>query len=171
MKKKNLIILLLIPFVITLVGVITINTTFNFIENDMIGIDWSYDEIEGIKLEDKLHKLVASPIYEQGYPPLKEEALVWSVYDSDNHEENKYAKIVNENDNWYLQPLQIGEVKVTCSNKKGNIFKTMTVIIFKEGAIVVQSKIKASQNNIDPNIYYGEYDFDKSLNKLPLNLK
>lgn len=165
MKKKNLIILLLIPFVITLVGVITINTTFNFIENDMIGIDWSYDEIEGIKLEDKLHKLVASPIYEQGYPPLKEEALVWSVYDSDNHEENKYAKIVNENDNWYLQPLQIGEVKVTCSNKKGNIFKTMTVIIFKEGAIVVQSKNKASQNNIDPNIYYGEYDFDKSLNK------
>lgn len=165
MKKKNLIILLLIPFVITLVGVITINTTFNFIENDMIGIDWSYDEIEGIKLEDKLHKLVASPIYEQGYPPLKEEALVWSVYDSDNHEENKYAKIVNENDTWYLQPLQIGEVKVTCSNKKGNIFKTMTVIIFKEGAIVVQSKIKASQNNIDPNIYYGEYDFDKSLNK------
>lgn len=165
MKKKNLIILLLIPFVITLVGVITINTTFNFIENDMIGIDWSYDEIEGIKLEDKLHKLVASPIYEQGYPPLKEEALVWSVYDSDNPEGNKYAKIVNENDNWYLQPLQIGEVKVTCSNKKGNIFKTMTVIIFKEGAIVVQSKIKASQNNIDPNIYYGEYDFDKSLNK------
>ena len=165
MKKKNLIILLLIPFVITLVGVITINTTFNFIENDMIGIDWSYDEIEGIKLEDKLHKLVASPIYEQGYPPLKEEALVWSVYDSDNHEENKYAKIVNEDDNWYLQPLQIGEVKVTCSNKKGNIFKTMTVIIFKEGAIVVQSKIKASQNNIDPNIYYGEYDFDNNLNK------
>lgn len=165
MKKKNLIILLLIPFVITLVGVITINTTFNFIENDMIGIDWSYDEIEGIKLEDKLHKLVASPIYEQGYPPLKEEALVWSVYDSDNHEENKYAKIVNENDNWYLQPLQIGEVKVTCSNKKGNIFKTMTIIIFKEGAIVVQSKIKASQNNIDPNIYYGEYDFDNNLNK------
>lgn len=165
MKKKNLIILLLIPFVITLVGVITINTTFNFIENDMIGIDWSYDEIEGIKLEDKLHKLVASPIYEQGYPPLKEEALVWSVYDSDNHEENKYAKIVNENDNWYLQLLQIGEVKVTCSNKKGNIFKTMTVIIFKEGAIVVQSKIKASQNNIDPNIYYGEYDFDNNLNK------
>lgn len=165
MKKKNLIILLLIPFVITLVGVITINTTFNFIENDMIGIDWSYDEIEGIKLEDKLHKLVASPIYEQGYPPLKEEALVWSVYDSDNHEENKYAKIVNENDNWYLQPLQIGEVKVTCSNKKGNIFKTMTVIIFKEGAIVVQSKIKSSQNNIDPNIYYGEYDFDNNLNK------
>lgn len=165
MKKKNLIILLLIPFVITLVGVITINTTFNFIENDMIGIDWSYDEIEGIKLEDKLHKLVASPIYEQGYPPLKEEALVWSVYDSDNHEENKYAKIVNENDDWYLQPLQIGEVKVTCSNKKGNIFKTMTIIIFKEGAIVVQSKIKASQNNIDPNIYYGEYDFDNNLNK------
>lgn len=165
MKKKNLIILLLIPFVITLVGVITINTTFNFIENDMIGIDWSYDEIEGIKLEDKLHKLVASPIYEQGYPPLKEEALVWSVYDSDNPEENKYAKIVNENDNWYLQPLEIGEVKVTCSNKKGNIFKTMTVIIFKEGAIVVQSKIKASQNNIDSNIYYGEYDFDDNLNK------
>ena len=64
MKKKNLIILLLIPFEITLVGVITINTTFNFIENDMIGIDWAYDEIEGIKLEDKLHKLVASPIYE-----------------------------------------------------------------------------------------------------------
>lgn len=165
MRKKNLIILLLVPFVITLVGVITINTTFNFIDNDMIGIEWSYDETEGIKLDDKLHKLVANPIYEQGYPPLKEEELVWTVYDIDNNEENKYAKIINENGSWYLQPLQIGEVKVTCSNSKGNIFKSMTVIIYKEGAIVVQSKIKTSQNNIDPNIYYGEYDFDSSYNK------
>ena len=109
MKKKNLIILLLIPFVITLVGVITINTTFNFIENDLIGIDWSYDEIEGIKLEDKPHKLVASPIYEQGYAPLKEEALVWSVYDSDNPEGNKYAKIVNENDAEILSKIKFDE--------------------------------------------------------------
>lgn len=165
MRKKNLIILLLIPFVITLLGVITVNTTFNFIDNDMIGIEWSYGETEGFKLDDKLYKLIASPIYEQGYQPTKEDKLVWSVYDIDNPDENKYAKIVNENNEWYLQTLEVGEVKVTCSNSKGNIFKTMTVIIFKDGAIIVQSKIKSSQNNIDPNIYYGEYDFDSNFNK------
>ena len=42
MKKKNLIILLLIPFLIALLGVVTLNTTFNFIDNDI----FHHDELE-----------------------------------------------------------------------------------------------------------------------------
>ena len=39
MLKKNLIILLLIPFLIALLGVITINTTFSFIDNGYVKVN------------------------------------------------------------------------------------------------------------------------------------
>ena len=48
--KRNLIILLLIPFLLTLLGIVTINTTFNYISNDIIDINWKYDDIEAFEL-------------------------------------------------------------------------------------------------------------------------
>lgn len=59
MTKKNLIILLLIPFLIALLGVVTINTTFHFIDNDIIAIQWDYDDTEAFKLQDNLYLLEA----------------------------------------------------------------------------------------------------------------
>lgn len=52
MTKKNLIILLLIPFLIALLGVVTINTTFHFIDNDIIAIQWDYDDTEAFQLTE-----------------------------------------------------------------------------------------------------------------------
>ena len=50
MKKKNLLILLLIPFIISLLGIVTVNITFDTIENDIEGISWNYSDAEKIVL-------------------------------------------------------------------------------------------------------------------------
>ena len=38
MKRRNLVILLLMPFIISLLGLTAINLTFNIFENDIIDI-------------------------------------------------------------------------------------------------------------------------------------
>ena len=68
MKKKNLIVLLLIPFLIALLGVVTINTTFNMIDNDILSIKWDYDDMEGFQLSDTLYELKATGVNQKDYP-------------------------------------------------------------------------------------------------------
>ena len=46
MGKKNLIILLMIPFIIALLSIVTANITINVIDKDILGIKWNYNEIE-----------------------------------------------------------------------------------------------------------------------------
>ena len=65
MKKKNLIILLLIPFLIALLGVVTLNTTFNFIDNDILSIEWDYEDVEAFKLSSELIPLNAKGVNEK----------------------------------------------------------------------------------------------------------
>ena len=50
MGKKNLIILLMIPFIIALLSIVTANITINFIDKDILGIVWEYDETETKKI-------------------------------------------------------------------------------------------------------------------------
>ena len=57
-----------------------------------------------------------------------------------------------------LKTLALGEVTITCHNENGNIFKSMTGVIYDKGAVLISSAVKASGNNIDPNIYYGDTD-------------
>lgn len=152
--KKNLIILLLIPFLIALLGVVTINTTHQFVDNDIVGIKWNYEDVEVFQ-KDKEYLLVAEGINEKNYPAGKGNNLVWSVND------DSFGEIVIRNSLYYFIPKQTGECIITCSNEKGNIFKSMTVMIYELGTsvIIVQDTNKSSQNNIDPQTYYGEYDF------------
>ena len=153
--KKNLIILLLIPFLIALLGVVAINTTYTIVDNDIVGIKWSYNDIEVFE-KDKEYALIAEGINEKNYPAGKGNNLVWSVNDS------SFGECVLRNSLWYFTPLKEGECVLTCSNEKGNISKRMNVIVFERGTsvIIVQDKNKSSQNNIDPLTYYGEFDFE-----------
>ena len=52
MKKKNLIILLLIPFVISFLSIVTINITFETFNSDLSSIEWNYKDIESFKITD-----------------------------------------------------------------------------------------------------------------------
>lgn len=158
MKKKNLIILLLIPFLIALLGIVTINTTFSFIDNDIIRIDWTYSDHEAFEVRDSLYQLKATGVSEKNYPAGPGNKLVWSVRNKNAEDQTEHARVVEKNGIFYLETLSPGEVVVTCANEKGNIFKYMNVILYEGGYILIKPKQIGSQNNVDANIYYGEYD-------------
>lgn len=157
MKKKNLIILLLIPFLIALLGIVTLSTTFILVENDLVGISWNYDDIEAFELREDLYELKAEGINQKNYPAGSGNNLVWTCK-NENNEEEPHATIVKRGSKYYLQTLSEGNIIVTCSTEKGNIFKTMSVVIYSGNVIIITPLIKGSQSNIDNKIYYGEYD-------------
>ena len=158
MAKKNLIILLFIPFMIAILGVVTINTTFSFVENDIIGIDWDYEDTEVFKLSSGLYPLNATGINQKNYPAGAGNNLVWSVRNQDLTDENVYAEIVVQNGQYYLKTLQPGNIVITCSNEKGNVFRSMNAIVYTNGVVVINKEQKASQRNIDQMLYHGEFD-------------
>ena len=59
------------------------------------------------------------------------------------------AVIVEKGGKFYLKALREGEVTITCSNKKGNVYRQMTGVIYKDAAILLYPKIGGSQTNID----------------------
>lgn len=169
MKKKNLIILLIIPFIISLLGIITINVSINTFYGDISSIKWNYEEVEAIKVSNVL-SLKATPVNSSNVELDAGNSLIWSVKNKDSSISEPLAEVVYENGNYSLKTNACGEVIVTCSNLKGNIFRKMTVIIYDEGAIILTPIISSSQNNIDDDIYYGQFDLDKSNNKVKASI-
>lgn len=158
MKKKNLIILLFIPFFIALLGVVTINTTFSFVDNDLLGIKWNYKDMEGFQISDTPYKLEAQGINQKNYPAGKGNGLVWSVKNKDKSDTEVHAEIVGQFPNFYLKAISKGEVIITCSNEKGNISKSMNAVIYDTGVILVNPVIKLSDSGQEAPLYYGQYD-------------
>lgn len=169
MKKKNIIILLLIPFLIAILGIVTINATYTMMDPDITAIEWEYGDVTPYKISNTLYELKASGVNKGNFKVSDGNDLVWSVTNKDANDTNEYAKIINENDKYYLQALQVGEVTVTCSNVKGNISRQMTGLIYDTGVILIKPIIESSQSNIDSKIYYGEYDWEGS-NKINANI-
>ena len=51
MKKKTLLILLIIPFIISLLTFVSIQILDNSVASDILGISWKYDENEGFQID------------------------------------------------------------------------------------------------------------------------
>lgn len=163
MKKKNLIILLLIPFIIALLGVVTVNSTFNIVKNDIISIKWDYSDMEAFQVRDSTYLLKATGLNPKNSPVSSGNDLVWSLTNKDESDTEVHAEIINKDNSYYLKALTPGEVIITCSNQKGNVFKKMTGIIYLNSVIIVKPKVSSSQNNIDNTIYYGLYDLAENI--------
>lgn len=170
MKKKNIAILLLLPFVISLLGVITVNLTFKTFENDISHIDWSYGDVEVFKIGDRKYPLSATGVNASDFPLAAGNELIWTVTNKDPSIEAPLAEIVEENGKFYLVAREEGEVVLTCSNAKGNVTRHTTAILYLNSVIVVQTKVQSSQNNIDGTIYYGEYDL-RNGQKVPASVE
>ena len=155
--KKNLIVLLLIPFIIALLGIVTINVTFNLIDNDILSIKWDYQDNEAFKINEK-YLLKAEGVSDSKYPVSAGNELIWSIKNKDSEDLDVHAEIVTEGRDVYLSTKREGEIIITCSNQTETIFKSMNALIYEHGAILINPLISGSQNNIDPTIYYGEYD-------------
>ena len=170
MKKKNLIILLMIPFIISLLGIITINASFNTFYGDITSIEWEYEDQEAFSTNVNKYMLRATGKNSNDSPLADGNQLVWRVENKDKSILDPIAKIVIENGMSYLVPLAEGEVIITCSNLKGNVSKRMTAVLYSYGAITLTPVIKGSGSNIDSTIYYGEYDLEGS-NKRPASFR
>lgn len=155
---------------IALLGVVTINTTFSFIDNDILGIEWDYKQNNSFQLSDNLYPLIAKGINEKNYPAGAGNGLVWSVRNKDITDTNVYAEIVRSGTQYYLKTLGAGEVVVTCSNEKGNVSRSMNVQIFTDGIVEINLVHQSVQTKIDETIYMGEYDL-KGDNKISATFK
>ena len=159
-SKKNLVVLLIMPFAISILSFTAINMTFNLIDNDILNIDWDYKDNESFALTNDLyaHRLKATAINDRNYPTAQ--ALVWSVYNSDVTDLDNHAEIITRGNESYLHTLSVGNVVITVSNDKGNVQKKMNAIIYNNNVIVFNTTSKGSQSNVDSKIYYGEYDIN-----------
>lgn len=172
MKKKNLIILLLIPFIISLLSIVTINATFSQFNSDISSIEWDYKDTESFKITSSKYLLSARGVTTSSNPLAPGNDLVWKVENQDKSIDYPLAEIVSEGGLYYLVPKHEGFVTITCSNQKGNVFRKMTAALYKNGFISVQPVILGSGSNIDNNIYYGEYDYQySSKTKVPAEIK
>ena len=104
MKKKNLAIILILPFLISLLGVITVNVAFKTFNHDISAIEWSYEDVEVFKLEEGAkYQLNATPVNTSKYPLAEGNELVWSI------EDETVAQIQEDNGKYYLIPKTEGE--------------------------------------------------------------
>lgn len=156
MSKKSLAILLLLPFIISILFFVTSSFLFTKIQGDITNISWKYKNEEAFSLNDKI-KLEATPILANEEEDVNA-TLIWSVKNVDESQEN-HAEIQIIDGESYLVPLSEGVVIVTCKNTSGNIFKSFKAKLFSGFTLVVNTSRTRSSQKIDSNDYYGMYDF------------
>ncbi len=152
MNRRNLIILLIMPFVIALLGMSVITMSLNFVDNDILGIIWNYSDTEGFKVGSQT-RLEAYGVNDKNYP-VTNTTIYWSVENIDLEEES-HASIVNTN---YLYALTEGTVRITATNDKGNVYRSFTGLIYEGSALIVNPEITGSGTNVDSTRYFGQYD-------------
>ena len=153
MKKKALILLSLIPFLIALFAFVTSSYVIRSVEQDIQNIEWNYKENTSFLMKDGLVKLNANPIYDETYPLSNGNDLIWTSSDT------SVANIISKEDGFYLQPLKEGRSVITCSNSKKSIVKSFNAIIVGDGgAVIVNPLIPFSQQSISGNKIVGTYD-------------
>lgn len=157
-KKKTLVILLAIPFVIGLLSFVSIAILTNTVAADILDISWAYRENEGFKIREAPYLLEATAIVDEDLllAPHSDE-LVWTLQNLDGSEE-EYATIEPEGEAYYLHAREEGAVRITCANRRGTKSKSFTAHIYESGAILVNRARPSSGKNVDPTYYVGQYD-------------
>lgn len=160
MKKKNLAILLIIPFLVSLFGIVTINAAFNLIDNDVISINWNYRNNELFEVGKQIALQAEGVVADKRYPASAGNRLVWTVENADGAAE-PHAEIIGDGRNSLLKTNSEGRVVITCSTEKGNVTPVrMTGVIYKDSAFAINTQVGGSGQNVDSTIYFGEYDLN-----------
>lgn len=158
MKKKTLVILLIIPFLIGLLSFVSIIVLNITVASDITGIKWKYNETEGFKIREEPYLLEAEPIIDSNLILASGNDLIW--YEDTNEEEGTgLIDIKKENDKFYLYAKKEGSTKIICSNEKKTVRNEFDAVIYDNGAVIINPTRKASSNKIDKTKYYGEFDY------------
>ncbi len=158
MKKRTLTILLVIPFVISLLTFVSTKILDNQVAVDILDIDWKYNDNEGFQIDDVGYELEATPIIDENLILAKGNNLVWSTKKV-NASDDEFATIKEENGKYYLYALKEGSIEVVCSNERGSKSKHFLATIFKDGAMIINPLRKSSGSSINSAKYYGLYDY------------
>ena len=157
MSKKSLAILLLLPFIISILFFVTSSFLFTTISGDITNIVWEYKNQESFSVTTEKVKLEATPILANNQEDV-DATLVWSVVNVNPDEEN-HARIEIIDDVSYLVFLSEGEVIVTCTNSSGNITKSFRAKLFSGSVVTINTLRSRSYQSIEKKDYYGMYDF------------
>ena len=79
MKKKNLIVLLIIPFLISALTIVTVNVSYNLIDVDISHIQWDFEDIEAFQIGEDKVILSAEGVNNRNHKVGKGNELVWFV--------------------------------------------------------------------------------------------
>ena len=155
MKKKTLVILLIIPFVIALLTFVSVVALTN-----NVGVDpriiWNYRENEGFKTNGE-YKLEATLEYDETQL-LKpgSDTLVWEFQ---GEVDPNIAKISQKDDGYYLETgSETGEAIIVCRTENRRVSYYMNAFIYDQGLVLINPVNQSSGTQIDPVRYYGEYD-------------
>lgn len=159
MKKRTLTILLIVPFVISLLTFVSVKILDNQVAVDILDINWKYKENEGFQIDSRGYELEATPVIDPNLILANGNTLTWSIKKI-NEDDDEFAKIKEEDGKFYLYALKEGEVEVVCSNLRGSKSKHFIATIFKDGAMIINSKRKGSGSAISSTKYYGLYDYE-----------
>lgn len=163
MKQKTLPLLLVSPFVIAILSVLTIRFAVNIISEDIVDINWIYRENEGLKLNNEM-ELRATPVGGKSAldDPMNE--LVWTVANADIEDETQYATLEKRENHYYLSAKEVGFTIVTVKNLRGTVAKSFNAHVYDEGVILLNMRT-ASSLGIESNRYIGQYDLGSTTQK------
>ena len=164
MRKKAILLLLFLPFVIAIFAFVTSTFVIRSVEGDIEDIKWDYTTGENpFSLSQKRALLKAEAVYDTNYPLSEGNELVWKCVSDKGEEESDVAHIEVEEDGTYLAFEKEGTCKVICSNEKGNVQKSFLArIVGDSGAIILNPVLPFSATSITGKHYVGLYDSKKA---------
>ncbi len=155
MRKKAILILLLVPFLIAIIAFASASSKIREVEQDITNISFNYKANEAFILKDKRVKLEAEAIYDKSLPLASSNNLVWLSSDS------TIAEVRLLGSDYYLYFLNVGEVTITCQNEKGTVSKSFkATIVGDDGAIILNFDKSTSGQSITGDFIVGLYNLD-----------
>ena len=167
MKRKTLVFLLIIPFVIgllTFISVVALNNTVAISPNIVL----NYGENYGFKTNGEYLlecDLVYDGVINQDEVVIAEGSTPkWTLSKWDG-ESDLIPEINQKGDKWYLTTKSgEGSCVIEASLENGRSSASFIAHIYSEGLIII-NPLTSSNNRIDEVRYYGEYNLNEEANK------
>ena len=163
MRKKTLVILLIIPFVIALLTFVSVVALTNTVAQDISSIRiLNYRKNEGFKINGE-YKLEAEYTFaqENGLKRPDADKLIWNIVE--DNVGDSVASIVEKDGEPYLKTgANEGQCTIRVTNRYGQQYDQITAHIYDQGIVLINTVNEIATNRVDPTLYYGEYDFKYS---------
>lgn len=167
MKKKTLVVLLIIPFIISLISFVSVVLLNITVASDISGIKWNYEPTEAFKLDTKNgYKLEAEADVNNASLVIRPgNGLIWEVVEGEDVVEIQ----VDADGNYYLYTLKEGNAIIVCRTENGNVQRQLNIIVYENGTIAIDPVRKNANNPVEKTRYFGEFDVNDNSSKLEMN--